>query len=316
MSEFHHVTVLLEEAVDALRIKEDGIYMDLTLGGGGHSAEILKRLKTGRLIGVDQDEIAIRTCRERFLSYGDRFLAVLDNFSHLSAILDSLGICAVDGILMDLGVSSPQLDEAERGFSYMKDALLDMRMDRRQTKSAYEVVNTYDEKDLCRILYDYGEERWAARIVRFILEERAKKAIETTGELARIIQKAIPKGARMEGGNPAKRTFQAIRIEVNDELGALEHALKEGIDSLAPGGRMAVITFHSLEDRMTKRAFADAAKGCTCPKEFPVCVCKNKPKVKLINRKPILPSAEELKENSRAQSAKLRVAEKIGLIEK
>ena len=309
MSEFHHVTVLLDEAVEALCIREDGVYFDLTLGGGGHSAEILKRLTTGKLIGIDQDETAIRACTERFSSYGDRFTVVRDNFGNLPEISRRLGILGADGILMDLGVSSPQLDEAERGFSYMQDAPLDMRMDQRQELTAQTVVNTYSESELTRILYDYGEERWAARIVKFISEARAQKPIQTTGELVEIIKKAIPKGARADGGHPAKRTFQAIRIEVNDELGVLERTLEAGLDLLKPGGRMAVITFHSLEDRMVKNAFLQAAKGCTCPREFPVCVCGKRPKIKIVTRKPILPGDRELSRNSRAQSAKLRVAE-------
>lgn len=312
MSEFHHVTVLLSEAVDALEVREDGTYFDLTMGGGGHSAKILEKLTSGRLVGVDQDEIAIDACVERFRIYGERFLAVRDNFEHLPEICERLGISGIDGIVMDLGVSSPQLDEAERGFSYIKDAPLDMRMDRRQIKTAADVINTYSEEDLTRILYDYGEERWAARIVKFIIKAREEKTIQTTGELVEIIKKAIPKGARAEGGNPAKRTFQAVRIEVNDELGVLSRTLERGIDLLNPGGRMAVITFHSLEDRMVKNAFCAAAKGCTCPKEFPVCVCGKKPKIKILTRKPILPSEEEILRNTRAKSAKLRVAERIG----
>ena len=310
MNEFHHITVLLHEAVDALKVKEDGIYFDLTMGGGGHSAEILKKLTTGKLIGIDQDIFAIETCRERFREYGERFQAVHDNFSNLKNIANSLGIKEADGILMDLGVSSPQLDEAERGFSYMQDAPLDMRMDKRREKSAYTVVNTYSEEELTRILLDYGEERWAARIAKFILEERARKEIETTGELVEIIKKAIPKAARMDGGHPAKRTFQAIRIEVNDELGVLEKVLGESVELLAPGGRVAAITFHSLEDRLVKNHFQQEAIGCTCPKEFPICVCGKKPRVKVITRKPILPSQVELEENSRSKSSKLRVAEK------
>ncbi len=310
MNEFHHITVLLQEAVDALKVKEDGIYFDLTMGGGGHSAEILKKLTTGKLIGIDQDDFAIRTCQEKFREYGERFIAVHDNFSNLKKIAASLGIDKADGILMDLGVSSPQLDEAERGFSYMQDAPLDMRMDKRKEKSAHTVVNTYSEEELTRILLDYGEERWAARIAKFILEERQEKDIATTGELVEIIKKAIPKAARMDGGHPAKRTFQAIRIEVNNELGVLETVLKESVDLLAPAGRVAAITFHSLEDRLVKTFFQQEAVGCTCPKEFPICVCGKKPSVKIIARKPILPSEKELTENSRSKSSKLRVAEK------
>ncbi len=311
MSAFHHVTVLLHEAVELLNVKEDGIYFDLTMGGGGHSAEILRRLTTGRLIGVDRDEKAIETCTERFRDYGERFTPWRESFAHIEDIAQELGIQAIDGIIMDLGVSSPQLDEAERGFSYMQSAPLDMRMDRRQTKTAQTVVNEYAESELCRILYEYGEERWAARIAKFIVAAREEKTIETTGELVDIIKKAIPKGAREEGGHPAKRTFQAIRIEVNDELGELETALASGIKLLKSGGRMSVITFHSLEDRMVKNKFQAAAKGCTCPKEFPICVCGKVPEARIITRKPTEPSAEEMERNSRAKSARLRAIEKI-----
>lgn len=309
MTEFKHSTVLLKETVDMLNVKKDGIYADFTLGGGGHSALIMER--GGRVIGIDRDASAIENAEKRFKHCGGRFTAVHDNFRNIKDILNRLGAEALDGIVADLGVSSPQLDEAERGFSYMRDAPLDMRMDKSSPFSAANVVNEYSEEELFRVISGYGEERWAGRIAKFIAAEREKAPIETTFQLVDIIKAAIPAGARKDGPHPAKRTFQAIRIEVNGELELLEGALRSGVESLKSGGRVAVITFHSLEDRIVKETFADLARGCVCPKEFPVCVCGKKPSLKLVNRKPVLPSAEELAQNPRARSAKLRVAEKI-----
>lgn len=308
MTEFKHVTVLLNETVDMLSVKEGGIYVDYTLGGGGHSGLILSR--GGKVIGIDRDMTAIENAKEKFKEYGSDFIPVHDNFRNVKDILKNLGIDKVDGIAADLGVSSPQLDVAERGFSYMHDAPLDMRMDKSSDFSAFNVVNEYSSEELFRVISRYGEERWASRIAEFIVEGRKDKPIETTFELVDIIKAAIPAAARKDGPHPAKRTFQAIRIEVNGELEILEGAVRDGVDCLKKGGRMAVITFHSLEDRIVKETFADLAKGCTCPKEFPVCVCGKKPAVRLVNRKPILPNDEELGINPRARSSKLRAAEK------
>ncbi len=308
---FAHRSVLLEPCMTALAIKPDGIYVDGTCGGGGHSFEIAKRLTTGRLIAVDQDEAAIRAATTRLSVYGDRVTVVRSNFRHVADVLDTLGVEKIDGILLDLGVSSYQLDTPERGFSYMADAPLDMRMDKRAEKTAYDVVNTYSESDLRRILFDYGEERFAPRIASRIVEARAARPIETTGELTALIKAAIPAAAREGGHHPAKRSFQAIRIEVNAELDVIRPALEAAMTRLSVGGRIAVITFHSLEDRIVKQTFADMASGCTCPKGLPVCVCGKKPSVKIISRKPILPDAEELADNPRSRSAKLRVAEKL-----
>lgn len=308
MTAFHHTTVLKKETVDGLLVREGGIYVDMTLGGGGHSEEILRR--GGRVIGIDQDSVALRAAGERLEAFGDRFTPVKRNFREIRAILSEQGLGAVDGVLMDLGVSSPQLDDAERGFSYMQDAPLDMRMDRENAFSAREIVNDFPEGELESIIREYGEERWAKRIAQFIAEARKKQPIETTGQLVQIIKAAVPKGARRDGPHPAKRTFQAIRIAVNRELEVLETALGDAISSLRPGGRISVITFHSLEDRIVKNTFQTAAVGCTCPKEYPVCVCGKQPTVRIETRKPILPSEEELEENPRARSAKLRIAEK------
>lgn len=305
--EFAHVTVLLNETVDSLDVKKGGIYADFTLGGGGHSALILER--GGRVVGIDRDITAINNANERFK--GRNFTAVHDNFSNIKDIAKRLGIESFDGIVADLGVSSPQLDDAERGFSYMQDAPLDMRMNREDPLTARDVVNTYSKDELFRVISCYGEERWASRIVDFILEYREKKSIETTFELVDIIKAAIPLGARKDGPHPAKRTFQAIRIEVNGELKILDKAVRDGVELLKKGGRMGVITFHSLEDRIVKTAFSDMEKGCTCPKDFPVCVCGNKPMVKNVTRKPVIPSEAELNENPRARSSKLRAVEKI-----
>lgn len=311
MSQFHHVSVLLEECLNGLNIKPDGIYVDGTLGGAGHSSEIVKRLTTGRLIGIDRDEIALRAAGERLAPYQDRVQLVHSNFCEIASVLDDLGIAGVDGILLDLGVSSPQLDDAMRGFSYMADAPLDMRMDNSAPLCAKDVVNTWPQEELKRILYEYGEERFAPAIAAAICRRREEKPIETTFELVDIIRSAMPPAALREKQHPAKRSFQAIRIAVNDELGSVSKALRDAIPRLNPGGRMAIITFHSLEDRIVKNAFAEAARGCTCPPEFPVCICGNKPKVKLVNRKPIVSGENELNVNPRARSAKLRICEKI-----
>ena len=311
MSEFYHVSVLLQECLDGLDIKPDGIYVDGTLGGAGHSSCIAARLTTGRLIGIDRDPVALKAAGERLQPFADRVTLVHSNFSEVRQVLDDLGIEAVDGILLDLGVSSPQLDEAQRGFSYMLDAPLDMRMDGGAALSAHEVVNTWSQDELKRILYDYGEERYAPQIAAAICRRRAEKNIETTLELADIIRAAMPAAALREKQHPAKRSFQAIRIAVNDELGAVETVMKDAVSCLNPGGRLAIITFHSLEDRIVKNGMVAASKGCTCPPNFPVCVCGNKPKVKLITRKPITASEEELERNPRSRSAKLRVCEKL-----
>ena len=311
MSEFYHVSVLLDECLDGLNIKPDGIYVDGTLGGAGHSSRIAAQLTTGRLIGIDRDPVALKAAEERLQPFADRVTLVHSNFSEVRQVLDDLGIEAVDGILLDLGVSSPQLDEAVRGFSYMLDAPLDMRMDGGAALSAHEVVNTWSQDELKRILYDYGEERYAPQIAGAICRRRAEKTIETTLELADIIRAAMPAAALREKQHPAKRSFQAIRIAVNDELGAVETVMKTAVSCLNPGGRLAIITFHSLEDRIVKNGMVAASKGCTCPPNFPVCVCGNKPKVKLITRKPITASEEELERNPRSRSAKLRVCEKL-----
>ena len=311
MSEFYHVSVLLQECLDGLDIKPDGIYVDGTLGGAGHSSCIAARLTTGRLIGIDRDPVALKAAGERLQPFADRVTLVHSNFSEVRQVLDDLGIEAVDGILLDLGVSSPQLDEAQRGFSYMLDAPLDMRMDGGAALSAHEVVNTWPQEELKRILYDYGEERYAPQIAAAICRRRAEKTIETTLELADIIRAAMPAAALREKQHPAKRSFQAIRIAVNDELGAVETVMKDAVSCLNPGGRLAIITFHSLEDRIVKNGMVAASKGCTCPPNFPVCVCGNKPKVKLVTRKPITASEEELERNPRSRSAKLRVCEKL-----
>ena len=309
--EFNHVSVLLNECLEGLNIKENGIYVDGTLGGAGHSSEILKRLsKEGRLIGIDQDTDALKAAKERLKDYSN-VTFVHSNFSNIENVLNNLNIDGVDGILMDLGVSSYQLDEGERGFSYMKDAPLDMRMNRENDFSAYNVVNEYSEEDLYRIIRDYGEEKFAKRIASFIVENRQEKNIETTLELVEIIKNAIPAKARREGPHPAKRTFQAIRIEVNSELSILNKTIEDGVEKLNKGGRMAIITFHSLEDRIVKNKFRDLAVSCRCPKEVPVCVCGEKAKVKIISRKAIEPTKEEVEINPRSRSAKLRVIEKL-----
>jgi len=309
--EFSHKSVLLQEAVDALNVRPDGVYLDGTLGGAGHSLEICKRLSTGRLIGIDRDETALKAAAERLCEYRGRVTLVHGNFENLQEILRAEGLTGADGMLFDLGVSSPQLDDGSRGFSYMTDAPLDMRMDRSDSLTAHEIVNTWPREDLRRILFEYGEERYAPLIAAAIEREREKKPIETTLELAQIIRSAMPGQALREKQHPAKRSFQAIRIAVNDELNAVSRMMQAAIANLNPNGRLAVITFHSLEDRIVKNAMAEAAKGCTCPPNFPVCVCGKKPTVQLITKKPIEASEEELESNPRARSAKLRVCEKL-----
>ena len=311
MQEFSHYSVLLEESVDGLDIKPDGIYVDGTAGGGGHSYEIAKRLEGGRLIAIDQDEDAIAAAKKRLECFGDRVTVVRNNFSNLLDVCEELGIDKIDGFLIDAGVSSFQLDCAERGFAYSADAPLDMRMDTRNSLTAKRVVNEYSEQELKKILFEYGEERFSPAIAAAIVREREKAPIETTLQLSDIIKNAIPPFAREGGHHPAKRSFQAIRIEVNRELDVIEPAIRAAEKLMRRGGRIAVITFHSLEDRIVKQTFADLASGCTCPRSFPVCVCGKKPSVKLVNKKPILPSDRELEENPRSRSAKLRIAEKI-----
>ena len=311
MSGFYHVSVLLEECLDALNIRPDGIYVDGTLGGAGHSSQIARRLQGGRLIGIDRDPVALQAAGKRLEPYEDRVTLVHANFSEIPQVLERLGIPAVDGILLDLGVSSPQLDEAQRGFSYMADAPLDMRMNSEDALDAYQVVNCYSQEELKRILYDYGEERYAPQIAAGICRRRAEKPIQTTLERVDAIRSSMPAAALREKQHPAKRSFQGIRIAVNDELGAVERIMKDGIQCLKPGGRLAVITFHSLEDRIVKTGMAEAAKGCVCPPNFPVCVCGRTPQARLVNRKPIVSGSEELERNPRARSAKLRVCEKL-----
>lgn len=309
---FSHVSVLLPECIESLNIKPNGIYVDGTTGGGGHSLEIAKRLGAGgRLICIDRDRDALKAAGKRLEKYSDRITFVHGNYSDLGAVLDELHINKVDGLLLDLGVSSYQLDTAERGFSYMQDARLDMRMDRDNPTSAYEVVNEYTEDELRRILYEYGEEKFAKNIAANIVKRRAEKPIETTLELAELIKASMPKAAREGGHHPAKRSFQAIRIEVNTELANIPPVIDAAVSHMAVGGRISIITFHSLEDRIVKQKFASLAEGCICPKEFPICICNNKPKVKLTHRKPVVASDEELEINPRSRSAKLRVAEKL-----
>lgn len=306
--EFKHIPIMLEQVIEGLDIKPDGIYVDGTLGGGGHSYEIAKRLVSGgRLIGIDQDEAAINAAGARLSEFNDRVTIVRSNYAQMVSVLHSLDINRVDGILLDLGVSSHQLDNAERGFSYMEDAPLDMRMDRRQEKTAWDIVNYYSQTELTRIIRDYGEDKFAAKIAAKIIGFRENKLIETTGELAEIIKLAIPIKYRLTGGHPAKRTFQAIRIELNRELEVLEESIEGMIDILSDGGRMAVITFHSLEDRIVKAAFKKAESPCTCPSDFPICVCGKKTKGFVASRKPLIPSDEEMERNPRAKSSKLRI---------
>lgn len=310
--EFKHTSVLLDECIDNLKIKEDGIYVDGTLGGGGHSSVICEHLsEDGLLIGIDRDTDALEAASKRLEKYNCRKIFVQSNYSDIKDVLDVEGIESIDGALLDLGVSSFQLDNGERGFSYMHDAPLDMRMNQDDFFTAYDVVNEYSKKKLTQIISEYGEERWASRIADFIVNARKEKEIETTGELVDIIKAAVPAAARRDGPHPAKRTFQAIRIEVNDELGQLKRAVNEFCDVLAPRGHLCIISFHSLEDRIVKDIFNTRANPCTCPKEFPVCVCGKKPDIKKVTKKPILPSEEEIEFNPRARSAKLRVCQKI-----
>lgn len=308
---FHHISVLLHETVESLAIRPDGIYVDGTLGGGGHGFAVASRLQQGgMLIGIDQDEDAVRAAGERLKSFGSRVRIVRDNYVNLPSVLDSFGIDRVDGIYLDLGVSSYQLDTAERGFSYMEDAPLDMRMDRRKERTAADLVNGCSEQELARIIRDYGEDRCARSIARHIVEARKKQRIETTGELTAIIRRSIPKKLQVGGGHPAMRTFQALRIELNGELEVLEQSIDRMIDRLKPGGRLSIITFHSLEDRIVKNGFRKNENPCICPPDFPVCVCGRKSKGRVITGKPILPSEREREENTRARSAKLRVFER------
>lgn len=310
MGEFKHYSVMLSETIEGIAVKPDGIYVDGTLGGAGHSSVIASKLTTGRLIGIDQDGDAIEAAAERLEPYKERVTIVRDNYENIPAVLDRLGIGQVNGILLDLGVSSYQLDTAERGFSYMADAPLDMRMDDRMEKTAADIVNGYTETELFHIIRDYGEDSFAKNIAKHIVLERAKRPIETTGELAEIIKQSIPAKIRMTGGHPAKRTFQAIRIELNRELQVLSDSLTGMIERLAPGGRLCIITFHSLEDRIVKNAFKTAENPCICPPGLPVCVCGRKPVGKILTKHPIIPSEKELAENTRSKSAKLRIFEK------
>ena len=309
--EFKHVSVLLAECIESLHIRPDGIYLDGTLGGAGHSAEIVQRLTTGRLIGVDRDPVALEAAAKRLEPWMDRVTLVHSNFKELDKILDDLGLEKIDGMLFDLGVSSPQLDDSSRGFSYMSDAPLDMRMDGSASLTAYEIVNQWPREELRRILFEFGEERYAPQIAAAIERRREQAPIKTTLELVDVIKSAMPAQALREKQHPAKRSFQAIRIAVNDELSSVSEMMQAAIPRLNPGGRLAVITFHSLEDRIVKNAMQSAAKGCICPPEFPVCVCGRKPQVRILTRKPIVSGAQELEENPRARSAKLRVAEKL-----
>lgn len=308
--EFNHYSVLLSETIEQLHIRPDGVYVDGTLGGAGHASEVLKRLDTGRFYGFDQDDAAIAAARERLAVFGEKATVIRDNYCNAKAVLHDLGVDGVDGIVLDLGVSSYQLDTEERGFSYRYDAPLDMRMDRRQSLTAGEIVNNYSEAELFHIIRDYGEDTFAKNIAKHIVQKRADKPVETTFELNKIIKAAIPAKMR-QNGHPSKRTFQAIRIACNRELEVLGDSLEDFIGLLNPGGRLCIITFHSLEDRLVKNAFRQAENPCVCPPEFPVCVCGKKPLGRCATRKPILPSERELSENSRSKSAKLRVFEKI-----
>ena len=312
MAEFKHVSVLLQETIDGLRVRKDGIYVDGTLGGGGHSYQVAKQLTTGRLIGIDQDADAIRAAGERLREFSRTVTIVRNNYENTESVLDDLQIPLVDGIMLDLGVSSYQLDTAERGFSYMEDAPLDMRMDDRMERSAADIVNGYSESELCRIIQNYGEDTFARNIAKHIVARRQEKPIETTLELVDVIKTAIPAKVRMTGGHPAKKTFQAIRIELNRELTVLENSIDTMIRRLKPGGRICIITFHSLEDRIVKQRFRMNEAPCTCPPEFPVCMCGRQSLGTVITKKPVLPSEEEQQRNSRSKSAKLRIFERNG----
>ncbi|HZK33085.1 MAG TPA: 16S rRNA (cytosine(1402)-N(4))-methyltransferase RsmH [Tissierellaceae bacterium] len=308
---FEHIPVLLNEVIEGLNIKQDGIYVDGTLGGGGHSQYIAKKLTSGKLIGIDKDEDALKKASEVLKDYDENVVLVHDNYENLDKVLMDLGIDKIDGILLDIGVSSHQLDEKSRGFSHNKDGPLDMRMDRTTLFTARDLVNTYSEKELEDIIWNYGEDRWAKRIAEFIVEERKEKPIETTMELVTVIKKAIPKGARRGGPHPAKKTFQAIRIEVNRELEVLKNSIPKMVKLLKPGGRIVIITFHSLEDRIVKNSFRELFKDCICPPEFPKCICDKVREIEIITRKPITPRKKEIKENPRSRSAKLRIGEKL-----
>lgn len=308
---FEHVSVLLNECIEGLNIKSDGIYADGTLGGAGHSKEIVKHLKDGLLIGIDQDPNAIKKAQDELKDFSDNVVLVHNNFRNIKDILSELEIEGIDGMLLDLGVSSHQLDVAERGFSYNQDAPLDMRMNPQQKLSAWDIVNNYSKKELLSIINEYGEEKWASRIADFIVNERKEKTIDTTHELVDVIKKAIPSGARRDGPHPAKRTFQAIRIEVNQELEILKDTIIDVVKALKPGGRICIITFHSLEDRIVKQTFKELNLDCICPPQHPICTCDKQREVKIITRKPIIPSKEELESNPRSRSAKLRIAEKV-----
>lgn len=308
---FEHVPVLLEEVIEGLDIKDDGIYIDGTLGGAGHSIEIVKKLTSGKLIGIDQDTNALKKAGEVLKNEKDKTILIHDNYVNIDKVLNDLDIDKVDGILLDIGVSSHQIDEEDRGFSYHKDGPLDMRMDKTNEFSAWDVVNKYSEKDLEGIIWDYGEDRWAKRIAEFIVEERKLNPIDTTFQLVDVIKKAIPKKIRTEGGHPAKQTFQAIRIEVNGELDVLKESIPKMCKLLKKGGRICIITFHSLEDRIVKNIFRELNKECVCPSEFPICICDKKREIKIITRKPIVPNEKEIERNSRSRSSKLRVAERV-----
>lgn len=309
---FFHASILLEQCLTALQIKPDGTYIDATLGGAGHSLAIARQLAAGgRLLCIDRDDDALENAKTRLAPVMERVTLVKSDFRALDSALAAQGLDGADGILFDLGVSSPQLDQAARGFSYMQDAPLDMRMDRTQELTAAEIVNTWEKDALRKVLFEYGEERYAPLIAAAIVRQREQSPIHTTGELVQVIRRAMPAAGLREKQHPAKRTFQAIRIAVNDELGAVREAMDKAIAALHPGGRLAVITFHSLEDRIVKEAFRQAAQGCTCPRDFPVCVCGKKPQVKIVTRKPIMPGAGEIQDNARARSAKLRVCEKL-----
>lgn len=309
--DFKHEPIMIKEVIEGLQIDKDGLYLDGTLGGAGHSIEIVKRLDKGKLIGIDQDTDALEASAKRLEAYKDNVILVHNNYENVDQVLEELNIDGLDGILLDIGVSSYQLDQGDRGFSYHQDARLDMRMDTSREFSAWNVVNEYSVEDLEYIIWNYGEDSWARRIAKFIVDERKEKPIDTTLELVEVIKKAIPKKVRMEGGHPARQTFQAIRIEVNNELEVLKNSIEKMVEALNKGGRLAIITFHSLEDKIVKDKFRDLNKACTCPPDFPICICDKKRQVKIITRRPLVASEAELEENTRSRSAKLRIVEKI-----